>query len=106
MPTEGYVLHSYGPERFLRHAIASVVTLRRHDTHRPVALFCPEAHRAVLKQQGLIDIFAHVGVLPEAHRSIVGVKHHLHRFQPFERSHFVDADMAWCRNPDSLWQQL
>lgn len=105
-PVEGYVLHTYGPERYVRHAVASVVTLRRHDAERPVALYCPESHRAALEAHGLDTLFQHIEVLPEAHRSIVGFKHHLHRFMPFDRCLFVDADMVWCRNPDPLWQQL
>ncbi len=100
------MLHSYGPERYLRHAVASVVTLRRHDERRPVALYCSEQHARHLRQHGLDALFAVVEVLPEAHRSITGFKHHLHCFRPFERSLFVDADMVWCRDPDPLWTQL
>lgn len=103
---EGYVLHTYGSEKYVRHAVASVLTLRRHDAERPVALFCPPAHREVLERYGLDTLFQVVADLPEAHQSIVGFKHHLHRFMPFERCLFVDADMVWCRNPDPLWQQL
>lgn len=105
-PTEGYVLHSYGPERYVRHAVASVTTIRRHDAHRPIALYCPPSHRAVLEREGLADLFSLVGNLPAAHRSIVGFKHHLHEFKPFDRSLYVDADMIWCRDPDPLWKQL
>lgn len=105
-PVEGYVLHTYGPEQYVRHAVASVVTLRRHDAERPVALFCPDSHRAALEEHGLDTLFQHIEVLPEAHRSIVGFKHHLHRFMPFDRCLFIDADMVWCRNPDPLWQML
>lgn len=103
---EGYVLHSYGSDRYVRHAVASVVTLRRHDPDRPVALYCPPTHRAVLEAEGLDGLFQVIRDLPEEHRSIVGFKHHLHRFMPFERSLFVDADIVWCRNPEPLWQQL
>ena len=106
VPEEGYVLHTYGSEDYVHHAVASVVTLRRHDARRPVALFCPPSHRALLEQYGLDTLFTLVEDLPEAHRSIVGFKHHLHRFMPFERSLFIDADMVWCRNPDPLWMQL
>ena len=105
-PVEGYVLHAYGDEKYVRHVVASVVTLRRHDPDRPVALFCPPEHRALLAQHGLDTLFAHIGDLPEEHRSIVGFKHHLHRFSPFDRTLFVDADMVWCRDPDPLWRQL
>ncbi len=106
VPTEGYVLHTYGSERYVRHAVAAVVTLRRHDQERPVALFCPPSHRAYLEEHGLAGLFDHLALLPEAHRSIVGFKHHLHRFMPFDRCLFVDADMVWCSNPGSLWQRL
>jgi hypothetical protein len=105
-PREGYVLHSYGPDRYVKHAVASVHTLRRHDTERPVALFCPEHHRSLLERRGLETLFDVLGDLPPKHQSIVGFKHHLHRFKAFDRSLFVDADMVWCRNPSPLWQQF
>ena len=104
--TEGYVLHSYGPERYVRHAVASVHSLRRYDAERPVALFCSEAHRALLRRQGLAAEFDVLDLLPPEHQSIVGFKHHLGQFKAFDRSLFVDADMIWCRDPDPLWQQL
>ncbi len=103
---EGYVLHTYGKEKYLRHAVASVHTLRRYDTERPVALYADEEQIAILKRTGLDSMFAVLEVLPEKNRSIVGFKHHLADFKPFERSLFVDADMVWCRNPDPLWRQL
>jgi hypothetical protein len=53
-----------------------------------------------------VDLFDHIGLLPEEHASIVGFKHHLHEFMPYDRSLFVDADIIWCRDPDPLWQQL
>ena len=105
-PTEGYVLHTYGPERFVRHAVASVVTLRRHDAERPVALYCPTSHRRLLEEQGLDSLFEHIEELPEEHCSIVGFKHHLHKFMPYDRSLYVDADIVWCRDPEPLWHQL
>ncbi|MEX0822451.1 MAG: hypothetical protein WD021_09925 [Rhodothermales bacterium] len=105
-PREGYVLHSYGPERYVRHALASVVTLRRHDPKRPVALFCPPSHRKALEAHGVADHFQDIGLLPDEHASIVGFKHHLHKFMPYERSLYVDADIVWCRDPEPLWRQL
>ena len=105
-PREGYVLHSYGPDRYVKHAVASVHTLRRHDPDRPVALFCPKHHRALLERRGLDTLFEVLGDLPPEHQSIVGFKHHLHRFKAFDRSLFVDADVVWCRDPDPLWQQF
>ncbi|HET6567028.1 MAG TPA: hypothetical protein VFG50_03625 [Rhodothermales bacterium] len=104
--TEGYVLHTYGPEKYLRHAIASATTIRRHDPDRPIALFCPDEHAAILAQSGLSELFQVVEYLPEANRSIIGFKHHLHEFKPFDRSLYVDSDMVWCRNPDALWTKL
>lgn len=106
VPTEGYVFHSYGAEQYVQHAVASVMTLRRYDTDRPVALYCPPRHRDLLRRYGLANVFQKIEVLPEEHRSIVGFKHHLDRFKAFDRSLFVDADMVWCRNPDPLWTQL
>ncbi|PSQ96381.1 MAG: hypothetical protein BRD55_06870 [Bacteroidetes bacterium SW_9_63_38] len=105
-PQEGYVLHTYGPPRYVKHAVASVHTLRRHDADRPVALFCPESHREVLEQNRLDSVFEEIEALPAEHQSIVGFKHHLGQFKPFDRSLFVDADMIWCRDPDPLWHQF
>ena len=106
VPVEGYVLHTYGKDKYLRHAVASLVTLRRHDSERPVALYCTESHRTILRQQNLAHLFSPIALLPEAHQSIVGFKLHLHRFMPFERCLYVDADIVWCRPLDKLWTQL
>lgn len=103
---EGYVVASYGEEQYLHHALASARTIRRHDARRPIALYCSEGHRELLERHELTDAFDLVAPLPEAHQSIVGFKHHLHRFMPFERTLFADADMVWCRDPEPLWQQL
>lgn len=103
---EGYVLHTYGREKYLRHAVASVQTLRRYDTHRPVALYADEAQIELLKRKGLDHLFAVLEVLPSEYRSIVGFKHNLHKFKAFERSLFVDSDIVWCRDPDALWHKL
>ncbi|MDA0684095.1 MAG: hypothetical protein O2797_01015 [Bacteroidetes bacterium] len=103
---EGYVLHTYGKEDYLRHAVASVLTLRRYDTSRPVALYADEEQIALLKSLRLDSLFSVLEVLPESHRSIVGFKHHLEKFKPFERSLFVDSDIVWCRDPDPLWTKL
>lgn len=105
-PREGYVFHSYGPDRYVKHVLASVHTLRRHDSDRPVALFCPESHQAVLRRRGLDTHFDVLADLPPQNQSIVGFKHHLDEFKAFDRSLFVDADMVWCRDPDPIWQQF
>jgi len=103
---EGYVLHTYGPEQYLKSAVASAITIRRHDSHRPIALFTDESSIDRLRSLGLDSLFSPLETLPEEHRSIVGFKHHLYRFHPFDRCLFVDADMVWCRDPNPLWQQL
>ena len=100
------MLASYGEHRYLKQAIASVYTLRRYDADRPVALFAAQGHRDLLRAHDLEDRFQHVEPLPEAHRSIVGVKHHLGRFKPFDRTLWTDVDVLWCRDPDPLWSQL
>ncbi len=103
---EGYVLHAYGAPRYVKQAVASVVSLRRHDKERPVALYAPAEHLELLRQNGLDTLFEVLDVLPPEHCSIVGFKHHVDRFMPFDRCLYVDADMIWCRSPDPLWRQL
>ena len=106
MLEEGYVLHTYGSEAHLKFAVASVITLRRHDKQRPVALYCSRKHRDVLDRTDRSKLFDRIEILPPAHHSIMGFKHHLHRFMPFARNLYVDVDMVWCRSPDTLWHQL
>lgn len=105
-PEEGYVLACYGERRYLKQALASVRTLRRYDPDRPVALFTSEEHRRTLVDHGLTDWFDVLAPLPADHRSIVGFKHHLGRFQPYDRTIWTDVDVLWCRDPDPLWRQL
>ena len=104
--TEGYVLTSYGSNKYLRHVIASVATLRRYDRQRPVALFCTEEQIAELQRCGMDSHFEVLEILPEKRRSIVGVKHHLEDFMVFDCNLFMDSDMIWCKSPDPLWQQF
>ncbi len=103
---EGYVLHSYGPERYVRHALASLETLRRYDPVRPAALYCSREHYELLERSKLLSRFQVVRILERPFQSIVGFKHNLHRFMPFDRCMFVDSDVVWCKNPDSLWLKL
>ena len=103
---EGYIYHTYGPDRYVRDAVASVLTLRRYDTQRPVALYCPPSHQKVLRDYGLDSFFQILEDLPEENRSITGFKHNLHKFSPFDRCLYVDSDMIWCRPLDPLWIQL
>lgn len=103
---EGYLYVSYGDLRYLRHAVASLTTLRRYDTQRPVALVCTEAHRAALVEHGLLELFDVVLPLASEHASVVGFKHNFYRYLPFERTLYIDADLIWCRPPDPLWHHL
>src|SRR5262245_19570496 len=106
MESEGYVYHCYGDEAHLRHAVASVVTLRRYDRRRAIALYCPPAHQALLQEHGLDSLFNVIGCLPEEGCSIVGFKHNLHKYKPFDKCLYLDSDTIWCRSPDRLWMQL
>lgn len=105
-PQEGYVFHTFGSTRFLRHAVASVTTLRRWDKSRPVTLFCPAHHADALARVGLAHLFDAISELPEECQSVVGFKHNLHRFMPYQKNLYVDCDVVWCRDPDPLWKQL
>lgn len=103
---EGYVFTSYGKTKYLRDVIIAVDAIRRYDTARPVALYCTEAHAEELRNTGFDSWFSEILELPIANCSIVGFKHQLYRFMPFERNLYLDSDMIWCRNPDALWHSL
>jgi len=103
-PGEGYVYVVYGHEKYLQHAVASVVSLRRYDTHRKVALVCEQEHRNILERYGLSGMFDVYVPLPEEHRSIVGFKHNVYQYMVFEKNLFLDSDIVWCKNPNSLWE--
>lgn len=103
---EGYVYVAYGHPRYLKHVLASVVSLRRYDRERPVALVCDEKHQNILKSHGMYDIFDVVHLIDPEHVSIVGFKHNLHNYLFFENNLFLDSDMVWCKDPDALWQHL
>lgn len=103
---EGYVYNSYGDPKYLRHVVASVITLRRYDKQRPVALFCDPKHEDLLREKGLLELFDVVEPLAAQHTSIVGFKHNTHLFMPFERNLYLDSDMLWCRDPNPLWNSF
>jgi hypothetical protein len=103
---EGYIYVTYGDQKYLKHAIASVTTLRRYDKHRSVALFCSAGHRELLIENSLEGIFTHVFELPSENQSINGFKHNLFKFTPFEKNLFIDSDVIWCRQPARLWTSL
>jgi hypothetical protein len=106
IPGEGYVYVVYGSEKYLRHAIASVLSLRRHDVDRKVALICEQHHKDILEKTGLFHLFDQYVSLHPDHRSIVGFKHNVHKYMIFERNMYLDSDIVWCKNPDSLWTSL
>ncbi len=103
---EGYVYASYGPEKFLRDAIISALTLRRYDRKRPISLVCCKKHRQLLKSLPFDPPFDLVLDLDDDHQSIIGYKHNLHHYMPFVRNLYLDSDMIWCRDPDRLWLSL
>lgn len=103
---EGYVYSTYGHPKYLRHAIASVVSLRRYDEKRPVALVCDEKHQKILEENGIDDVFDVIHTLNPERASIVGFKHNIHEYMFFEKNLFLDSDMVWCKDPDSLWQSF
>ncbi|MEO1023804.1 MAG: hypothetical protein AAFW89_14770 [Bacteroidota bacterium] len=103
---EGYVYVSYGHPKYLRHAVASVVTLRRYDKTRPVALCCSEKQQKILKEKGVDRLFDIIHILPEEHASIVGFKHNVYHYLFFERNIFLDSDIVWCKDPEAMWRSL
>lgn len=100
---EGYVYNSYGDLKYLKYAVASVSTLRRHDTTRPVAIFSSPEHADYLKNSPFKSIFDYIFILPEENRSITGFKHNVCYFMPFERNIFLDVDIVACKDLNRLW---
>lgn len=103
---EGYVYSAYGSEKYLKHAVASVTSLRRYDKKRPAAIYCSSELRACLEKSEAGSLFEYVFDLPDENQSINGFKHNIHLFMPFERNLILDSDMIWCKNPDRLWLSL
>jgi hypothetical protein len=103
---EGYVYSTYGDLKYLKHAIASVQTLRRYDQDRPVALYCTNEHREILVDSKIQHLFTHIFHLPEEYRSITGFKHNVYRFLIFKKNLFLDSDILWCKDPENLWKQF
>lgn len=87
----------------MQSAIVSAHTLRRYDKSRPIALICSDEHAKKITDWGLADFFDRIEILAEEHQSIVGFKHNLHYYMPFDFNIYLDSDMIWCRNPDALW---
>lgn len=104
--SQGYIYAVYGDFKYLKHAVASVYTLRRYDARRPVALVCEPAHEQYLKDHGLHDLFTDYVHIADNHRSIVGFKHNLHLYKIYDQSIYLDSDIVWCKNPDLMWDKL
>jgi len=104
--SEGYVFSSYGKEKYLKSAFVSASTIRRYDKGRPIALICSSEHAKRIDDWGLNEFFDRIEILHEDHQSIVGFKHNLHFYMPFGYNIYLDSDMIWCRDPDSLWHAL
>ncbi|MDZ7755304.1 hypothetical protein [Rhodohalobacter sp.] len=103
---EGYVYTSYGDQKYLRHVVASVSTLRRYDQKRPVTIYCSDDHVQMLEKNDLSDLFDQIIVLPTGNRSITGFKHNVYQFMPYEKNLYMDSDIVWCKNPNVLWKRL
>jgi hypothetical protein len=103
---EGYVYNAYGHPKYLKHAVASVISLRRYDDLRPVALFCDDKLRQLLEDHGLSGLFDLIDTISPEHASIVGFKHNTHQYMPFERNLYLDSDILWCKDPSQLWTML
>lgn len=104
--TEGYLYPVYGDIKYLKFAVASIYSLRRYDTERPVALACEPQHEALLTRLGIRNLVDDIIYLKPAHRSIVGFKHNVNEYAIYDRTLFLDVDMIFCRNPDNLWVAL
>lgn len=100
---EGYVYTTYGHTKYLKHAVASMVSLRRYDNDRPVALVCVEKHAQLLEELNLSALFDVIHILEPERASIVGFKHNVHDYMFFEQNMYLDSDIVWCKNPDDLW---
>lgn len=104
--SEGYVFASYGKDKYLKDTIVCALTIRRFDKKHPIALYSSKESIQSLKKWGLQDFFDIVEELPEENQSIVGFKHNVHLFMPFDRNIYLDSDMVICRNLDALWNSF
>ena len=103
---EGYVFAVFGDNKYLKHVLASITTLRRYDTQRPVALLCEPHHFDLLKKYELDQYIDFIRLLDKAHTSITGFKHNTHQYLLFKNTIFLDSDILVCKNPDPLWKML
>jgi len=103
---QGYIFSSYGKIKYLRDVIVTVMSIRRYDLTRGVALYCSEEHIEFLRENNLEYVFDYIEILAPEFRSITGFKHNTHLFMPFAENLYLDSDMIFCKDPDMMWNQL
>lgn len=104
--SEGYVYTAYGKLKYLKHAVASVYSLKKYDDKRPVALICDQKLHKYVETFQLAQLFDRICTLKPQHRSIPGFKHNLHEYMVFEKNLYLDSDIIWCKKPDPLWKRF
>src|SRR5690625_4919520 len=87
---------------YLKHVISNIVTLRRYDQSRPVALYCSENHLDLIQQSGLEHYFQALNILPEEKRAVIGFMHNIYKFMPFEENWLLDSDILLFSTPDTV----
>lgn len=105
MSTEGYLYVTWGKTEYLKHSLVSLFTLRRYDCDRPIAIATDEHLAAYIKEKE-ITLFDDIIILKPEHRSIVGFKHNFHEYLVYDKTLYLDSDIVWCRNPDTLWKMF
>lgn len=104
--SRGYVYTSYGHPKYLKHAVCSLISLRRYDQDKPAALICTQNHSDILRKHNLRSIFNEIIPLEDPHASIVGFKHNICEYMPFDRNLYLDSDIIWCKDPAPLWESF
>ncbi len=104
--SRGYVYATYGHPKYLKHAVCSLISLRRYDQNRPVALICSKNHSDLLREYNLRSLFNEIILLDNSHASIIGFKHNIYEYMPFDCNLYLDSDIIWCKDPAPLWESL
>jgi hypothetical protein len=103
---EGYIYSAYGKIDYLKFVFASIITLRRYDTTRKVALYCSKEQINFIKEQNLTHWFDVLEELDASYQSITGFKHNTHLFCPFDKNIFLDSDILFLKETESLWKRF
>lgn len=104
--SEGYVFASFGNIDFVKFAVVSATRIRAYDKKRKIALVCCLSHKHYLNSNNLQNIFDRIIIIEDEHKSIVGFKHNIYKYMPFDCNMYIDSDMLICKNPDKLWHNL